>query len=279
MKKFRTSALLLSLGLLSACSNSFVYNQLDWLIPWYVDDYVDLSRDQRRDLKSQLQPLLRWHREEELASYVRIIDGIEADLREPLNGLEVEAWANATWQAWERIEARMLPLAFELGEDLSDAQMDEFVALMHKRQLELEEEYLGRSDEEYLADTLEDFSDSLDEFLGRLTEQQIALLETASAALLRFDNAWLEERRLWIERLALMLQRQPGWQQEVMQALETRDANRGEAYRSAYAHNQIIINDAIAAVLNLRTEKQSRRLQGQLDDLRADLEKLIAQAD
>ena len=39
--------LLCSLLLLGACSGSnFVYNQLDFILPWYVDDYAELNTKQ-----------------------------------------------------------------------------------------------------------------------------------------------------------------------------------------------------------------------------------------
>ena len=96
---------------------------------------------------------------------------------------------------------------------------------------------------------------------------------------MRFDAAWLEERARWLETLSGLLEREPGWQEAVMNALAERDRNRTEAYRAAYAHNAVIINDSIAEVLNLRTEKQDSRLRRELDDFRRDLKKLIAQAD
>jgi hypothetical protein len=279
MKLFKTYTVCLLAVLLTACSNTFIYNQLDWLIPWYVDDYVDLTRDQKQSLKLRVDALLRWHRGDELASYIAILDRIEADLGGPLTAEDVEAWANLTLAAYERIEARILPVAFELGGKLSDEQMAEFIANLERGQRELEEEYLERSDEEYVEEAWESLADNLDDFLGRLTPEQNALIETAASSLMRFDAAWLEERARWLETLSDLLKREPGWQEAVMGALDARDRNRTEAYRSAYAHNAVIINDTIAQVLNVRTEKQTRRLQGELDDFRRDLRKLIAQAE
>ncbi len=85
MKRLRIFVLVSLLASLAGCSNSFVYNQLDWLIPWYLGDYVDLNREQQRAFKDQLRELLRWHRSEELARYVELLDGIEADLGQPLS--------------------------------------------------------------------------------------------------------------------------------------------------------------------------------------------------
>ena len=61
------TAAVLAMLFLSACTSGFVYNRLDWLIPWYVDGYVDLTRAQRDVLRAQLEPRLAWDREEELA--------------------------------------------------------------------------------------------------------------------------------------------------------------------------------------------------------------------
>jgi hypothetical protein len=277
VKPVRTLILLLSLGVLSACSNNFVYNQLDWLIPWYVDDYVDLTRDQKRDLKSQLQPMLRWHRSEELASYIAIIDAIEDDLQQPVSAATIESWANQTLLAWEHLQARILPLALDLGDQLSAEQMQEFQAGLVGDQLELEEEYLGRSDAEVVAETLESFTDNLRDFLGPLTDQQLQILEAASGSLLRFDRLWLEDRRQWLERLEVLLQREPGWREAVQQALDVRDSGHDPSYLAVYEHNALIINGAIAETLNARTDKQSRRLQREMDDLRRDLRKMIEQ--
>ncbi len=277
MKKLRVLVLVTLFTTLAGCSNSFVYNQLDWLIPWYLDDYVDLNREQQRAFKEQLRALLRWHRSEELASYVAILDDIEADLSQPLTADQVEAWANQALAAYQRIEDRMLPIAFELGRDLSDEQMAEFIAKLQDDQQELEEKYLERSDEEYIEDTTENLSENLADFLGRLTEEQKSVIATAAAGLQRFDAAWLDERRQWNVTLTRLLQREPGWEEAVMTALRERDANRTESYRQSYSHNAVIVNQTIADVLNLRTDRQSARLLDELGDLRRDLGKLIAQ--
>lgn len=277
MTLFRFGSVCLLVALLGACSNTFIYNQLDWLIPWYVDDYVDLTRDQRQSLKARVRVLLDWHRSEELASYLQILDRVEADLSQPVTGGQVEQWANLMVAAYERIEAQMLPVAFELGADLNEEQMAEFIGKLEEGQEELEEEYLERSDEEYVEEVREYFTENLGDFLGRLTREQLDVIDLAAISLKRFDTAWLEERAQWIAKLSGLLQREPGWEDAVRRALQQRESNRTESYRSAYAHNAVIINGAIADVLNLRTEKQGQRLQREIDSLRRDLNHLIQQ--
>ena len=90
--------------ILAGCTTSFTYNQLDWLIPWYVDGYVDLTREQRKTLRAQLEPFLSWHRNEELKRYIEILDEIEAGIASPLTGSQVLDWIEEIVAAAERTE-------------------------------------------------------------------------------------------------------------------------------------------------------------------------------
>ncbi len=85
---------ILLVGLLSGCSNSFIYNQLDWLIPWYVGDFLDLNGAQKQSFKKQLLPMLDWHRQEELQNYLSILDSILSDLDKPVTATIVNRWAD-----------------------------------------------------------------------------------------------------------------------------------------------------------------------------------------
>ncbi len=276
----RTFSGVLALLFLTSCSSTFLYNQLDWLIPWYVDDYVDLTRPQKKSLKQQLQPLLRWHRKEELAIYLDLLAGIEQDLAAPLDGAIVQGWINGVSLAGERLEQHMLPLAFELGEQLSDAQMAGFLESLWDRQADLEEEFLERDDEAYIEESYENFEDNLREFLGRLSAQQKSLLREAAASLQRFDDAWLAERRAWLVLLQRVLsERRDDWQQQIVDAMADRQQMQSPQYRDIYLHNQQIILQAVADVLNSRTVKQSAHLHKELDGWRRGFQKLIAQAD
>lgn len=273
----KLSPVLLSLLLLAGCSSTFMYNQLDWLVPWYADDYVDLTRVQEKSLKQQLVVLLQWHRSEELPAYVEILNDIERDLSGELSAATVRGWGEEMVVAWERLEERALPMVFAVGEQLSDEQMADFVENLNQRQQELEQEYLSRTDEEYVEDSYDNFEENLSDILGSLTDEQEQYLRESTQQIVRYDHEWLAERREWLQELETLLERKPGWQQAIMAANERREAQRrldsGEDYR-----NQNLINAAIAGVLNLRTDKQSRRLQREIDTYRGDLLTLISQS-
>ena len=170
-----------------------------------------------------------------------------------------------------------MPLAFDLGEQLSEEQIQSFLGELREEQVELEEEFLGRSEAEFFEYSYDNLQDNLSDQMGRLSIEQKQLLRDAAAEMTRFDASWLAERQQWLDDLEGFLQREPGWQDRLRAALAQRDANRSEAYAAAYTHNEAVIYRAIGGVLNIRTEKQDRLLRKELQSIRKDLNKLIAQ--
>ena len=279
MTRLRTlAARLLPLALAAGCTASFTYNNLDWLIPWYVDGYVDLTRDQRQNLEDRLEPLLEWHRDEELVRYIALLDRLEADLAGPVSAATVQDWIDEIEAAAARTEANMLDLALDFGATMNDAQIAELAGSLWERQREYEEEYLPRTDAEYQEDSFDNLSGLIERFTGRLSKPQKKRLSEASAALRRFDRAWLEERALWLTQLEGLLEREPGWQQAVREGYFARREQRTPEYREILTHNVAVITAAVADVLNASSEKQRQRAAAEIERIRARLRKLTLAA-
>jgi hypothetical protein len=274
----RKYLLALTLVLLAGCSSTtFIYNRLDFILPWYLDDYVDLNREQDVFLDQQLAPFLAWHRSEELPRYLEIIDAIDAALDGSLTDSDIEAIALEFERAWYRLEGRALDWLLALGAELSDAQVEAFLTELWGKQEKYEKKYLERSDARYREDSYESLLDNLQDYLGRLDRIQKQVLEDASGQLLRSDAIWLRERANWLHQLEVFLQREAGWQERIRAAVANRSETVSEAYIQVYDHNLQVIYAALARVLDSRTEKQDRRLRNRLSDLRKDLETLILQ--
>ena len=277
---FKTSKcyLLLALLFIGGCSSTtFVYNRLDFILPWYLDDYVELDRAQETFLDEQLQPFLAWHRTEELPRYTLIIDDITRRLDAPLTAQDVAAISLEFEQAWFRLEARGLEWLLALGERLTDDQVRQFLDELWDKQEEYQKKYLERSDQEYHEDSYDSLRDSVQDYLGRLDKPQKELLETASNGLLRSDTTWLRERAAWLQRLEVMMRREPGWQQAIRDSVQRRSETVSAEYLELYEHNLAVIHSALAQVLNSRSEKQDQRLRKKLANLREDLQTLVDQ--
>lgn len=272
------ASLIFAVSLLAGCTATFTYNQLDWLIPWYVDGLVDLSRDQKKTLREQIEPLLQWHREEELARYIEILDQIEADLSDTVTAGQVRTWVDEIVAAAERVEETMMGVALDFGASMSDEQMKEFTESLWEQQLEYEEDFLPRSDEEYRQENFEYLADLMEKFVGRLKPAQLHRLREGSHPLRRFDTAWLEERKLWLRKLEPLLLRPDGWQESVKELYADRKTNRTPQYREIIEHNMSVITLAMADVLNQLSNKQREHAVNEIEDMRAKLRKLINSA-
>ncbi|MFT6888554.1 MAG: hypothetical protein ACJAUG_001973 [Halioglobus sp.] len=272
------ASLIAILLLCSACSSTtFVYNRLDFLIPWYLDDYVELNRVQERTLDELLVPYLDWHRAEELPRYVDILTRIESNLDQPLEQQNIVEISASAETAFLRVEERALEWLLTLGADLSDEQIEDFIAALREQQSEYEEKYLDRDLDEYYEDAYDNLRDNFQDYLGRLDSQQKQMMKSTSAELQRADSVWLEERAAWVANLERVLLREPGWQQELRVTLDRRYENHSESYVQVYEHNLNQVQALAVAVLNSRSEKQDRRLRKKLVSFREDLLTLIEQ--
>lgn len=265
----------LTISLVSCSSTTFVYNRLDYLIPWYLDDYVDLDRQQSRFLDERLVPFLSWHRYQEIPLYVSELDKLESLINQPLSANDIESTSLALTEAWERIKIQALDWLLPLGEKLSEQQISDYIGKMYKRQKELEEKYLTRDEQAFYDDVYENFLESLEDYMGRLNSEQKQLLRSASTRLERTDHLWLAERAAWLQQIETLLkQRGPDWQTQLKALIERPSSDENQ---SRYDNNFAIIYNALAEVINSRTDKQDARLRREIASLKGDLVQLAAQ--
>ena len=273
MRKKLLTILLVSL--LSGCSNSFIYNQLDWLIPWYVGDFLDLNGAQKQSFKQQLLPMLDWHRQEELQNYQSVLDSIASDLDKPVTTAIVDRWANEFFAAYDRLKKHGIPLIIGLAEQMSDLQLQYFMEDMFQDQLDLEELYLTRSETEFRQQTYGNFVEGISGFIGELEKPQLERLQRAASDIKRFDADWLAQRRAWLAQTEKLLERNPGWQKVAYEILDNREQFQSGQYKSTNQHNEQIIYAALAAVIEQRSRSQDKRLRDGLSEFRRDITKLL----
>ena len=268
----------IALFLVSACSSTtYVYNRLDFLLPWYMDDYVDLTAEQEAYLDELLVPFLAWHRAQELPVYLIALDNIEDSLNQPLTAEIIGTIVTDFEAAWLRLQGEGLTQLLDLGARLSDEQIAAFLEALWEQQREFEEEYLERTEAEFYEDNYDNTLDTFQDYIGRLSDVQRQWVRESSRQLLRSDQVWLQERARWLTQLAILLERKPGWQQRVRAAISARNDTASPDYQRVYEHNMDVIYQLTAQVLNARNERQSRYLKDKLSDIRQDLEALIAQ--
>ena len=130
-----------ALFVVSACSSTtYVYNRLDFLLPWYMDDYVDLDAEQEAYLDELLVPFLAWHRAQELPVYLTALNNIEDSLDSPSTAEIVGTLFTNFESAWPRFQREGLRQLLDLGARLSDEQIAALLEALWEQQRAFEEE-------------------------------------------------------------------------------------------------------------------------------------------
>lgn len=279
----RTAARLLVLILacctLLACSSpKFIYNRLDFLLPWYIDDYTDLNGEQKRFLDTRLAPFLEWHRASELPCYAGLLDEFELLLARDLTTADFARLSRDVEQAWYRTQSEMLDFLLPLGEKLSETQVQEFLHELRERQEDLEKEMLERSEKEFRDDTYDNFVDTTKDYLGRLHKEQRQQVEEVVQQIIRTDSLWLSDRARVISQIETLMAREPGWQESMREMAMTQADNAEPEYQRALEHNIALFQALAAKLVNSRTQKQDKHLRRRLANLRGDIQALAAQA-
>ena len=262
--------------LVGCSSTTFVYNRIDFLLPWYLESYVDLNREQKQDLKQLLIPFFKWHREEELPNYLAIIEDLELALDA---SVEFETIAGITYdveESWFRLEDRMLLWAIPMTRELSSKQLDGFIQSMQTKTEQSEKEYLNRNLQTYQNDNYKRLRKNLRRFMGGLNKEQLGLVSAASKEMIRVDGQWIVNRKALIEKLKGILEREDGWEL-ALENISHRDDLVAQNYRKTYAHNISVNQNLLVEILNSRTDKQDLKLRTQLLKYKTDINNLINQ--
>lgn len=268
---------LIALLFLTGCSSTtFVYNRIDFLLPWYLSSYVDFTSEQKQSLNARLIPFFKWHRTQELPKYVEIMNSLEGLLDNEVKAEDIALITQDVENSWYRTEQQILLWLTPLAKDLSDEQIKQFLTVMERKTIENENKYLKRNDQIYQKDVVNRFRKNLGRFMGSLNKDQLDLLRAASENMYRSDNDWIENRKTLIENLTSILQRENDWERR-LNAINNRDNLESQDYRIKYTHNINITHQLIAEILNSRSEKQDKKLRDQLIRYRTDIRNLIKQ--
>ena len=277
LNSFMKKILLFSLIFLVGCSSTtFIYNRIDFLLPWYLESYVDLNQEQRQKLNELLEPFFEWHREEELPKYVKIIEDFESILDEKIELASIEAITHEVEQSWFRLEDNMIAWVIPMTRELSNEQITEFLQTMQTKTAQNENKYLSRNLQTYQNDNYKRIRKNLRRFIGGMNKDQLDLIDIASKEMIRVDGQWIDNRKALIENLKLILKRGDGWELD-LENITHRDDKVASNYRRTYSHNIAVNERLFVEILNSRTEKQDKKLRSQLLRYKTDIKTLIAQ--
>ncbi len=133
-----SAVLLLSL---SACMGvKFTYNNLDWLLPWYVEDYIALTDSQEQHFEQEFEELWAWHRQTELPKYVDSLKRLEQDIADDSITMEkIISYQDEARAHYLVTAQRVVTKGIDLMSSLSDEQLSEIKEIISDEMEEYEE--------------------------------------------------------------------------------------------------------------------------------------------
>ena len=110
--------------LCGGCSSKLAYDNLDWLIYWYMDDYVELKDRQEALFDEKLDSWIDWHRSEELSKYQQQLQQLQQHIKNDALDRQTIAWhLDKGKNHIDAIRNKLAPELAQLASRLDDEQV------------------------------------------------------------------------------------------------------------------------------------------------------------
>lgn len=279
MKKSIIIALLVMLG---GCSSKLAYNNLDWLIYWYMDDYVELTDKQENIFDHHLESWIDWHRDTELTRYISQLKTLKSEIaNDQLSERNINKHLEQATTHWVRVREKLSPEIANMAKTLSDEQVIRLFAALEKDNKEEEEEYLeerGESEEERAEKRVEDITEDMEERIGSLTEQQEAIVAEYAPQFASTYEDWIAyQRTIQDAARALFVTRasNPDFTRDLMKVMNNPDDYRSESYLQKREQNRALYASMASELAQTLTSDQKRKLLKKIQDIIDDLNDLV----
>jgi hypothetical protein len=266
--------------LLPGCGVKTVYNNLDLLIPWYVDDLISLNDEQQAELEKRLANIIAWHRTTQLTQYSTFMRKTTAQVKDGVTEKELdEAFAEAG-KSWQLLIGKIAPELVDILLTATDEQKQELFENIVKRNKEFKKDYLDLSEEERRRDRIKAIQKNFRRWLGALNDQQKATIEHyASNFIPIHDDRWLFRLR-WQNEFRKLMYDDPS-KPEVRAGLEKLFVGMQDMYPEDYQNkrrvNVKLIKEMILKMNNTITNEQFEHLFKRIESYADTFEELAVQ--
>ena len=198
---------LLILLCLPGCMLKVAYNNLPWIVPWYVSDYVDLESEQEKQFDLRLAEVLIWHRKNQIPVYVGWLQDIRSKvtLDKSLSYLDIESYANDIQQFYQILSQQLAPSFINLFNQLQPQQFEQLFLTLEKDNDEYRKNH-DSSKEAQREKRVEKMTERLENWIDDLSDEQIALVQQWGVKQFSAELEGLDQQKRWQAHLKLLTQ-------------------------------------------------------------------------
>lgn len=256
-------------SILSACSLKSVYNNLDYLIPSYVEGMVSLDDMLEEHVEQRTLVLINWHRNTQLEQYADLLRSYQRDFGPQLTEQRVSRHMSSMEKLWQ-------PLAEKLNEEmavllplLNAEQLEELFASIDEKNKEFYEEYVDLDEAELIEEYTDRLVDNYQIWLGDLSGQQEADIEKAAHRFHSSAHLRLEQRKLWQNSIReILYSDDPAeMKSERLRAyFKAFDTGRADALSEADEANKQVLAWLTVKLVHAATAEQKEHFMNKTDD-------------
>lgn len=275
--------LLLTTALTSCSRVQIVYNQLDWLLPYYLETYVELSADQDSYLEQEVKRLLTWHCSTQLASYAGLLRAASGEFRSSdMSRKKLAGYSNRIEQYWRDILLQSTPAITVLLLDANESQIEELFSSFSERNREWLDEFNDITEDELRSDYAQRMARELERWFGPLQPAQVQSLQAWSRQFQPLGTAGLQMRMTWQARLKDLLEirgQQEDFRDGMYRLINNPESMHPTAYRQLIDNNRELTITLIHAVGDTLSQEQRHHLDHQAEAFAQDFENLACEED
>ncbi|MDR9499917.1 MAG: DUF6279 family lipoprotein [Hydrogenovibrio sp.] len=279
-KRMLQVVVLLGLSLmLASCSTRFVYNQLDWLLPWYINDYVSIETHQQDQLDLQIERLIAWHRTQQLPVYASFVKKLNHHIHDPTSPEQIESLLNELDALIDAIYLGVGEHLAPLLTTLSHEQKDDFIQNLTQRNIDYAEEYVNIGEVAARGMGAKKMTEIYDEWLGDVTQDQAAMIEDFTQSTQWMSPELLRAKQRWTEGMANTLKTpDPDQDQKLMALFDDRKRFWTERLKHQFERNRSLLSQHLTQIVASLTSEQQTHLSSRLGEYRTDFLALAKQS-
>lgn len=267
------------LAFAGGCTGQFLYNRLDFLIPFYFGQRVTLDEAQGAQLKAAVQSFTAWHRSSQLQRYGGFLRDLADRAQRPTTRAEIEASARAMEGFWDDMVAELLPEGGRWLRSLTAQQVEELIANLAEEDEDEYAEHCEPPPEKRIARRAKTMKRAVKQWTGSLDDAQEAVIERTAKSMRLTGCAWLESRTRWRAELKdVLAQHAHAAASQARLRTLMLEPNRAwtDEYRQGFEANRAMIIDMLTELDASWSEKQRQSIVRRLTGIADDLDELAA---
>lgn len=282
MKKIIVLVCALFLG---GCTAKFAYNNVSWLVYWYLDDYIELNNEQEDQFDVMLDNWMTWHRNEELPRYQAQLDDIIYDIQSNnINEQSIRSHRERAKQHWVRARTHLAPDLVSLGTNLSPEQIEQFFSNLEKKNKDEEEEIVERKElpeREQIKKWTKRNQKGIKKWIGKLSDEQKQIIASFHNEFEATGLHWLAYQREYQRQLKDVFahpDRGEIFKQSLHALIVDPEKFRSPSFQLMIDTNAHASAEYMKGIFSLMSAKQIENLIEEIEELREDIVKLQKKA-